>query len=134
MTDDRGRLAAVREAAQQRDLFVQIIESLPDGLVIVDQKGVIVFVNRQSELMFGYPRAELVGVEHNVLLPEALREKHDQHRIDYQSDPHVRAMGILGTPLMGRRKNGVEFEIDIMLAPIVVEAGVYTVAVVRRKR
>ncbi len=125
------RLAAARDARAQSELFAQIIETMPDGLILVDGSGIIQFVNRQAELLFGYPRSELIGREHNTLVPPTLRTVHDQHRRDYQRQPHARAMGGLGTLLKGLHKDGGEFDVDIMLAPIVVEQGIFTVAVIR---
>lgn len=133
VTQERWRTAA-REIREEAELFAQIIESMPDGLVLVDNEGKITFVNKQAELFFGYSRHELVGQEHSILIPESRRDMHDHHRIVYQRDPHVRAMGVLGSsvPLMGRHKDGSSFRIDIMLAPIVGRKGIYTIAVIRR--
>jgi PAS domain S-box-containing protein len=133
IAQERWRTAA-REIREEAELFAQVIESMPDGLVLVDNEGKIVFVNKQAELFFGYSRHELVGQEHAILIPESQRDIHDHHRIVYQRNPHIRAMGVLGSsvPLMGRHKDGSSFRIDIMLAPIIGRKGIYTVAMIRR--
>jgi protein-histidine pros-kinase len=125
--------SAARAIRDESELFAQIIESLPDGLVLVDNDGKIDFINRQAELLFGYSRYELIGEEHAKLIPSNVRDLHDEHRINYQRDPHVRSMGMAeSAPLMGLHKDGSNFPVDIMLAPIVGRKGIYTVAVLRK--
>ena len=60
--------------------FRNLLESAPDAMVIVDASGAIAIINRQTEDMFGYARAELVGQNVETLLPERLRGKHVEHR------------------------------------------------------
>lgn len=85
-------------------LFQGLLEVAPDPIIIVDSRGVIRIVNRQTELAFGYSRDELVGERIEVLVPESLRERHIAHREHYQADPHARPMGV-GLELFGRRKD-----------------------------
>ena len=127
-----ARLLAAREGHAQSALFREVLDTLPDSVVLVDHDGRIAYVNRQGALMFGYSRTEMTGQPHAILVPETQRGAHDGHRAAYQRDPHIRPMGAPGLSLMGRRKNGEIFPVDIMLAPIVVEQGIYTVAVIRR--
>ena len=74
----------------------QQINGIP-GLMQVPVLGTLFksrdYVNRQTELLFGYPRAELLGRPVEVLLPERLRGRHISHRGGYQNDPHTRPMG-----------------------------------------
>jgi PAS domain S-box-containing protein len=111
-----------------------IIENLPDAKVVVDDAGRIVVVNRQTELMFGYTRKEMLDQPLEMLLPERFREIHRSHRERYCDDPRTRPMGVASMELWGRRKSGREFRLDIMLAPIVIAAGSFTIAVIRRLR
>jgi PAS domain S-box-containing protein len=89
-------------------------------VVIVDAAGLIQIVNRQTELLFGYPRAELLGQPVELLLPERFRSRHVHHRAGYQTDPHTRAMGT-GLELYGLRRDGSEFPVEISLSPMTLD-------------
>jgi PAS domain S-box-containing protein len=102
--------------------FRGLLEAAPDGVVIVDAAGLIQIVNRQTEVLFGYPRAELLGQPVEVLLPERFRGRHVGHRTGYQGDPHTRPMGT-GLELFGLRRDGSEFPLEISLSPMTSEDG-----------
>jgi PAS domain S-box-containing protein len=106
------------------------IESAPDGMMMVDDDGTILMVNRQIESMFGYERAELLGRSVEVLLPERFRSMHAAHRLRYRADPKVRVMGA-GLELAGCRRDGTEFPVEISLSPIVDAEGSSVVASIR---
>ena len=110
--------------------FRGLLESAPDGIVIVDGQGRIVLVNGQAEKMFGYRRDELLGRPVEVLLPDALREGHVAHRERYQAKPTTRPMGI-GMDLAGRRRDGTEFPVEISLSPMQTDEGLLVTSVIR---
>ena len=110
--------------------FEQIFEACPDGVLVSDAEGRIVRINAQIEAMFGYGRDELAGQAVEELIPERFRAIHPGERERYHAAPRVRAMGA-GLELYGRRKDGSEFPVDIMLSPIATEHGSLVLAVVR---
>jgi PAS domain S-box-containing protein len=99
-----------------------LLESVPDAMVIVDDRGRIVFVNRQTEQLFGYTRDELLGSALETLIPERFRQGHVAHRNGYFSAPRTRPMGV-GFEVHARRKSGEEFPVEISLSPIETDGG-----------
>jgi diguanylate cyclase (GGDEF)-like protein/PAS domain S-box-containing protein len=90
---------------------------IPDAIVTADFNGVIRQVNSQLTSMFGYRENELIGQPIEVLLPERVRERHIRHRAALDNRPMIRPMGG-GLELHGRRKDGSEFPVDIMLSSL----------------
>jgi PAS domain S-box-containing protein len=109
-------LLVERLVLQQRNIRI-LLESAPNGLVLVDEKGTIKLVNASAEKLFGYSRKELTGMSVEVLVPEQQVDAHQKVRAAYQEKPEVRLMG-LGRDFSGRRKDGSEFPVEIGLNPV----------------
>jgi PAS domain S-box-containing protein len=107
-----------------------VLESAPDGIVIVDAEGRIVAINSRTEILFGYSRQELVGHPVEVLIPARFDRLHVKHRASFLAQPQVRPMGA-GLELLGKRKNGTEFPVDISLSPLQTQQGRFIISVVR---
>jgi PAS domain S-box-containing protein len=122
----RAEEAQRKSEAMLRGLF----EFAPDTIVVVNHSGTIVQINTQVEHMFGYTPTELIGQLIEALLPERFRSGHIDYRSAYITEPHRRPMGA-GLKLFGRRKDGTEFPVDIMLSPMQSEDGGMVIAVVR---
>jgi PAS domain S-box-containing protein len=111
-------------------IFEKLFEFSPDAIVLADAAGRITKANAQVERVFGYTREELIGQQVELLIPERFRRVHPTHRSEYSARPQPRPMGI-GLQLFGRRKDGSEFPVDIMLSPVEISEGRMTVSVVR---
>lgn len=112
-------------------MYLELFEAVPDALVLVDGKGLIVQANSQALSLFGYPESELVGASIEMLVPEGARARHRAHRAGYMAHPHVRAMGATGQTLMGRRNDGSQFPLEIALSPINSDGTVQYLASIR---
>ena len=98
-------------------------------MVFVDPDGRIALVNTQTERLFGYQRQELEGQLVEMLVPEAARAVHPQHRAGYVADPVPRPMGEV--QVAGRRRDGSTFPAEISLSVIDTGEGRLVMAVVR---
>ncbi len=112
------------------DVFRGLLDSAPDGILVVGPDGTIVFANMEIEGLFGYDRTELVGESPDLLVPDDVRGLHAGHRNRYEHTPSSRPMGI-GMTLRGRRKDGIEFPVEISLSPRQTADGVLIMAAVR---
>ncbi len=93
-----------------------IFEASPDGCLVVDSEGRIRDLNPQAEVLFGWPREDLLGQPVEVLVPQDQRPGHEHHRADYAADPHSRPMGA-ALDLSGLRRDGSRFSAEISLSP-----------------
>ena len=118
------------QAKPDRFALSSLIDALPDAIVLADEDGKIVDVNTQFIGMFGYSRAELIGANVELLVPQDRREKHIAQRQGYVRQPRVRPMGS-GDPLRAHHKDGHEFNVDIRLAPYQAPDGFLVVASIR---
>lgn len=119
-----------QNALQPQVLFEKLFEFSPDAIVITDQGGRITNTNAQVERTFGYTRGELLGQPVEILIPERFHDIHPKHREDYSREPRIRPMGA-GLELYGRRKDGSEFPVEIMLSPVETAEGPLVLSVVR---
>jgi PAS domain S-box-containing protein len=97
--------------------FESLLEAVPDALVGMDQEGVIRFVNRQTESLFGYDRDDLIGHPVEMLLPEPLWQIYVEHKESYFADPRTRSSG-LDLQLSGRHQDGTDLPVNISLSHI----------------
>jgi two-component system, LuxR family, sensor kinase FixL len=91
-----------------------VIESVPNGIIMVDEAGKIILCNTEAERMFGYERDELLGIPVETLVPSQVRSKHPTYRASFLHDPSKRQMGA-GRDLTGLRKDGAEIPVEIGL-------------------
>ncbi len=111
-------------------LSTELLEALPDAVVAVDRDGTIVLANSQAQDLFGYESDELIGQKVEMLVPEAYRSQHHQHREKFAETPKTRRMGA-ELDLYGRRRNGSEFPVEISLSPVSTEKGMLVLSAIR---
>ena len=112
----------ITERKQLEENFRRVVEGAPNAIILVNQKGTIVLVNAQAEILFGYSRKELRGQSIETLVPARFRGAHPGHRAAFFADPTIRAMGV-GRDLYGLHKDGREIPIEIGLNPIETKDG-----------
>jgi len=92
-----------------------LFEYTTEGIIIANQAGVIIRVNPSSEKLFGYEKGELLNQKIEILVPNKFAHSHQKHRDNYNHNPHPRSMG-KGLDLYGKKKNGIEFPVEISLS------------------
>ncbi|QWF77979.1 PAS domain S-box protein [Amycolatopsis sp. CA-230715] len=120
----------VTERRSDESMFRALLESAPDAMVIAGPDGRITLVNRQAERLFGFPRDELVGQPIEILVPQRLHQRHVRHRDGFLAAPAVRPMGV-GLDLLGVRRDGTEFPVEISLSPLETDQGPQVCAAIR---
>lgn len=117
----------ITERKRATEHFRLALESAPTGMLMLDEMGRIVLVNKQIESLFGYPRAELLGQMIEMLVPARFRGHHPAHRAHFFTAPRMRAMGA-GMDLYGLRKDGSEMPVEIGLNPLHTADGVFVIS------
>ncbi len=125
--------ASVRDITGRKkleDKFRALLDSAPDATVIVNEKGLIQMINRQTENLFGYTREEMIGKPVEILIPHELHGRHMNHRENFINAARVRQMGE-GFELNAVKKDKTRFPVEISLSPIQTEEGLLVSASVR---
>lgn len=116
--------------APPRDVDRELIESAPDGILLVDADGVITLANPQCAAILGCRPAELLGQSIDDFVPPEVRERHAGHRDAFMKHPVKRPMGS-GLELYAARPDGSRVPVEISLSPVSVNGLTQTLAIVR---
>jgi PAS domain S-box-containing protein len=120
-----------RESMQTgRDTLEALFESIPEAVLVSDDKGSIVRVNAEAESLFGYSPDELRGQPIAIVLPERFSQVHLAHGHYCHQGPRRRSMGA-GLEVCGRHKDGREFLIDLMRSPVETGQGTLFLSLIR---
>jgi PAS domain S-box-containing protein len=124
------RKDAEKHLAQMEGRYRGLLEAAPDAMVVVNQSGEIVLLNVQAEKQFGYRRDELVGQKVMNIIPEGFAERLIADGTRSAAEALAQQIG-MGIELYGRRKNGSDFPIEIMLSPLESAEGILVTAAIR---
>jgi diguanylate cyclase (GGDEF)-like protein/PAS domain S-box-containing protein len=124
------RIVSEGFGAESEARYLGLLEAAPDAMVVVNQNGWIVLLNVQAEKQFGYCRDELVGQNVANIIPEGFAERLIADALRSSEDALAQQIGA-GIELYGRRKDGSEFPIEIMLSPLESAEGILVTAAIR---
>jgi diguanylate cyclase (GGDEF)-like protein/PAS domain S-box-containing protein len=128
--DTSIREDAEKRLAQMEKKYHGLLEAAPDAMVVVNQSGEIVLLNVQAGRQFGYRRDELIGEKITIIIPEGFAERLIADGQRSAEDALAQQIGT-GIELIGRRKDGSEFPIELMLSPLESDDGILVTAAIR---
>lgn len=120
---------SIFSTSQVAEIAAMLFSSAAEGLVVIDGTGAVRLLNPRMTELFGYMPDELLGRPIEVLIPSAKRSHHTHLREDYVRSPHKRPMG-LGLELMGERKDGSTFPVEVSLNHFVIGQDRYVMGLV----
>jgi PAS domain S-box-containing protein len=119
-----------KHLAQMEARYRGLLEAAPDGMVVVNQRGKIVLLNAQAEKQFGYRRDELLDQKVTDIIPQGFAERLIADGTRTAAEALAQQIGT-GIELIGRRKDGGQFPIEIMLSPLESAEGILVTAAIR---
>jgi PAS domain S-box-containing protein len=124
------RKDAEKHLAQMEGRYRGLMEAAPDGMVVVNQAGEIVLLNARAESQFGYRRDELLGQKVTNIIPTGFAERLIADETRTAAEALEQQIGT-GIELFGKRRDGTEFPIEIMLSPLESPEGILVTAAIR---
>ncbi len=116
-----------KEKHRQLQFPLSVLDASPAGILVLDERGIILLTNAAFDRIFGYSPGELINEPLERLLPDALRETHVSLRAQFVAAPETRRMGA-GRELLGRKKDGTFIPIEVGLNPMYATEGLRIVA------
>jgi PAS domain S-box-containing protein len=114
VTQQRRAEAALRESEARHRA---ILDATIDGIITIDERGIIETANPAAERLFGYALSELIGVNVKLLMPPPDRDRHDTYLDNYRRTGERKIIGI-GREVVGRRKDGALFPMELAISEI----------------
>ena len=114
-TSARKKAGAPREETEER--LRAILETAVEGIISIDERGIIEAMNPAAEKTFGFKASEVIGKNVSCLMPAPYREEHDSYIANYLSTGHAKIIGI-GREVIGQRKDGSVFPMDLAVSEV----------------
>ena len=130
LQDITARKNSEKHLVQMEGRYRGLLEAAPDAMVVVNQVGEIVLLNLQAEKQFGYRRDELLGKNVKTIIPQGFAERLIADSLRSAEDALAQQIET-GIELTGRRKDGSDFPIEIMLSPLESAEGILVTAAIR---
>ncbi len=116
ITDRKRSETALRDSEARHRA---ILETTVDGIITIDDRGIIESVNPATLRLFGYAAAEMIGSNVKMLMPSPDHQRHDSYLANYLRTGERKIIGI-GREVVGRRKDGTTFPMDLSISEVTV--------------
>jgi two-component system, LuxR family, sensor kinase FixL len=126
--EEFAEMDAALQAAQAR--LRSILETVPDAMIIIDQRGSVESLSTTAERLFGYAAGEVVGRNVKMLMPAPHREQHDGYLGRYLKTGERQIIGI-GRVVVGQRKDGTTFPMHLTVGELRSDHGHYFTGFIR---
>jgi PAS domain S-box-containing protein len=113
-TQRKHAASALRDSAER---LRAILETAVEGIITIDERGIVESFNLAAERIFGFKAAEVIGKNISVLMPSPHHEQHDSYLANYRHTGHAKIIGI-GREVSGRRKDGTIFPMDLSVSEV----------------
>ncbi|WP_295563212.1 PAS domain S-box protein [uncultured Sphingomonas sp.] len=112
IADVTGRRAAEQMLAESEAHMRSVLATVPDAMIVIDERGLIQSFSAAAERLFGYTEADVLGRNVSLLMPGDHRARHDRYIGHYLETGERRIIGI-GRIVVGERKDGTEFPMEV---------------------
>lgn len=118
---DQTEGPVIQRALEEREARLQsILETAPDAIIVIDDRGVIESYSSAAQRLFGFAAEETIGRNVSMLMPSPYRERHDAYIRRYLDTGERRIIGI-GRVVVGRRKDGTTFPMELAVGEVVIK-------------
>ena len=118
------------DVASSHSRLKAVWDTVVDGMILIDRKGIIQAINPASEKLFGYPVDDMIGSNVKMLMPDPYKEEHDGYLSAYQKDGHAKIIGI-GREVQGKRSDGTIFPLYLAVSETKLDGQIYYTGIVR---